>query len=96
MYKDFDITPQHLKQVIRDNNITRKRTRHERWIKNLRFFIHPTFNKIKLCFILLNEHPAIFPEQLAQDHILSWSNENDIILDSFLVLEQQIQLDGII
>jgi len=27
------------------------------------------------------KHPAIFPEKLAQDHILSWSNENDIILD---------------
>jgi site-specific DNA-methyltransferase (adenine-specific) len=26
-------------------------------------------------------HPAVFPEQLATDHILSWSNENDIILD---------------
>jgi site-specific DNA-methyltransferase (adenine-specific) len=26
-------------------------------------------------------HPAIFPEKLAQDHILSWSNENDIVLD---------------
>ena len=29
------------------------------------------------------EHPAIFPEQLAEDHILSWSNENDIVLDPF-------------
>jgi len=28
-FKDFDITPQHLGKVIRDNNITRKRTRHE-------------------------------------------------------------------
>lgn len=27
------------------------------------------------------KHPAIFPEQLAKDHILSWSNEGDIILD---------------
>lgn len=27
------------------------------------------------------EHPAPFPCQLAQDHILSWSNEGDIILD---------------
>jgi site-specific DNA-methyltransferase (adenine-specific) len=27
------------------------------------------------------EHPAVFPEKLAEDHILSWSNENDIILD---------------
>ncbi len=27
------------------------------------------------------KHPAIFPEQLAQDHILSWSNPGDIVLD---------------
>lgn len=27
------------------------------------------------------EHPAIFPEALARDHILSWSNEGDIVLD---------------
>lgn len=29
------------------------------------------------------EHPAIFPEKLAQDHILSWSNEGDIVMDIF-------------
>lgn len=29
-------------------------------------------------------HPAIFPEQLALDHILSWSNENDIVYDPFM------------
>ncbi len=29
-------------------------------------------------------HPAIFPEKLAEDHILSWSNENDIIFDPFM------------
>jgi len=29
-------------------------------------------------------HPAIFPEKLANDHILSWSNENDLVLDCFL------------
>jgi len=27
------------------------------------------------------EHPALFPEKLVKDHILSWSNENDIVLD---------------
>ena len=31
-----------------------------------------------------HKHPAIFPEQLAIDHILSWSNEGDIVLDPFL------------
>lgn len=29
-------------------------------------------------------HPAIYPEALARDHILSWSNEGDTILDPFL------------
>ena len=28
-------------------------------------------------------HPAIFPEQLAYDHIVSWSNERDLVLDPF-------------
>jgi len=26
-------------------------------------------------------HPASFPESLAEDHILSWTNESDIVLD---------------
>lgn len=30
------------------------------------------------------KHPAIFPEKLAEDHILSWSNKGDIILDCFM------------
>lgn len=30
------------------------------------------------------EHPAIFPEQLANDHIISWSNENDLVYDCFM------------
>lgn len=28
-------------------------------------------------------HPAAFPEQLAKDHILSWSNEGDLVFDPF-------------
>ena len=30
------------------------------------------------------EHPAIFPEQLAIDHVLSWSNPSETILDPFM------------
>jgi len=30
------------------------------------------------------QHPAIFPEQLANDHIISWSNEGDTVLDCFM------------
>jgi site-specific DNA-methyltransferase (adenine-specific) len=29
-------------------------------------------------------HPAVFPEQIANDHIISWSNEGDTILDCFM------------
>ena len=30
------------------------------------------------------EHPAVFPEKLVSDHILSWSNEGDIVYDPFM------------
>lgn len=29
-------------------------------------------------------HPAQFPYQLAEDHILSWSNQGDIVLNTFM------------
>lgn len=29
------------------------------------------------------KHPAIFPEKLVEDHIISWSNPGDLILDPF-------------
>ena len=29
------------------------------------------------------KHPAQFPEQLAEDHIISWSNEGDVVFDPF-------------
>ena len=35
-YKDFDITPQHLGSIIRNNNRTRKRTRHQHYPKERR------------------------------------------------------------
>ena len=29
----------------------------------------------------LASHPAIFPQQLARDHILSWTNPGDLVID---------------
>ena len=29
-------------------------------------------------------HPAVFPEKLAEDNILSWTNEGDVVLDPFM------------
>ena len=39
---------------------------------------HTTKDKIAF------EHPAVFPEDLAKDHIISWSNEGDIVYDPFM------------
>jgi len=30
------------------------------------------------------DHPAVFPEKLVSDHIISWSNEGDIVYDPFI------------
>ena len=30
------------------------------------------------------KHPAPFPQDLVKDHIISWSNENDIVYDPFM------------
>ena len=32
---------------------------------------------------IAHQHPAIFPEQLAIDHVKSWSNEKMTVLDCF-------------
>jgi site-specific DNA-methyltransferase (adenine-specific) len=34
--------------------------------------------------IIAFEHPAPFPENLARDHIQSWSNEGDLVLDPMM------------
>ena len=31
-----------------------------------------------------SEHPAVFPKQLVNDHIVSWSNEGDLVYDPFM------------
>jgi len=46
--------------------------RHNVWL------LFPEQSNSKRC------HPAQFPEQLAHDHIISWSNEGDTILDPFM------------
>lgn len=39
---------------------------------------HTTKDKIAF------EHPAIFPDLLAYDHILSWTNKGDLVYDCFM------------
>jgi site-specific DNA-methyltransferase (adenine-specific) len=32
----------------------------------------------------IGNHPAMFPEQLAKDHVVSWSNKSEVVLDPFM------------
>jgi DNA modification methylase len=32
----------------------------------------------------VHKHPAIFPERLARDHVLSWTNEGGVVLDPYM------------
>ena len=32
----------------------------------------------------IGNHPAVFPEQLSNDQIISWTNENDLVYDCFM------------
>ena len=43
-------------------------------------------NNIWPCAVALNKtnHPAVFPIKLAVDHILSWSNQGDLVYDPFI------------
>lgn len=68
-----DGTTEHLKYETGKE----ERTRDNIWKYNCGY-MRSTKDKIAY------EHPAIFPDQLAKDHILSWSNKNDLILDPFM------------
>ena len=42
------------------------------------------FNIWELANTDRSEHPAVFPEKLIADHIISWSNEGDLVYDPFM------------
>lgn len=42
------------------------------------------YNQTDLGDKIAKRHPAVFPELLARDHILSWSNEGDLVYDPFM------------
>ena len=40
--------------------------------------------KITTSFNEETGHPAVFPEELVNDHIISWSNKGDVVMDIFM------------
>lgn len=66
-------TQQGVKRKIKEQTISDYQARFNIWS----YTTGGSVASDKLAF----EHPAIFPEQLAEDHILSWSNPGDIVFD---------------
>lgn len=53
----------------------------ERKVNNIFFYnVGTSSSKDKIAF----RHPAIFPEQLAEDQIRTWTNEGDVVYDCFM------------
>lgn len=66
----------------KDGSLTDKKSR---FIKpfGIRYNIweYATGNGVSQSNKLAYQHPAVFPEKLAEDHIISWSNVGDIVYD---------------
>ena len=64
-------------EFIKTNRTRKKyKSRGNIWYIPAGHFMHDE----KIAF----KHPATFPQKLANDHIISWSNENDLIYDPFM------------
>lgn len=69
----------------KDGTTKRKETKEieEFGRRNNIWYYSTGFNK-STTDIIAYKHPATFPEQLANDHIISWSNIGDTVLDIFM------------
>ena len=62
---------------LKNSGCNVEKTRGNVWVYPTGYMVS---SKDKIAF----QHPAIFPEQLANDHIKSWSNEGDLVYDPFM------------
>lgn len=56
----------------------------EKWGQRFNIWNYPIGGGHSASDKIAFEHPAIFPEKLAEDHILSWCNEGDVVFDPFM------------
>jgi len=66
--------------TIRQQDGSTKRKSNEGWVQPA---LGQRYNVWNMAGKSVDGHPAPFPLGLARDHILSWSNEGDVVLDPF-------------
>ena len=74
--RTFRHTGDELQETHTKNKVNKEKIKGNVW------YFSTGYNKSTKDIIAF-KHPAIFPEQLANDHIISWSNEGDTVLDIF-------------
>lgn len=67
--------------TIRQRDGTTRPMSNQGWIQPS---LGQRFNVWEIAPASVKGHPAPFPEVLARDHIISWSNEGDTVLDPFM------------
>jgi len=67
-----------------DGNFTKKIVHVNTEVKKQNVWTYKVGGGISSADKIAFKHPAIFPEKLAEDHISSWSNENDVVFDPFM------------
>ena len=91
--KKFNLIVDKPNKQAGSSNPTKKRKSNGKMVKTQKYYIIPKVGKRTNIWIyevgynkgtkdkIAFKHPATFPDALARDHIKSWSNEGDVILD---------------
>jgi DNA modification methylase len=72
---------------VTDSKAKYNRMKGKKWVtskEKIATNIWEIFNAYYANDKIAYQHPAIFPESLARDHILSWSNPGDTVLDPMM------------
>ena len=67
-----------------DGNFTKKVVRVKEEVKKQNVWTYIVSGGVSSTDKIAYKHPAIFPEKLAEDHILSWSNFGEVVYDPFI------------
>ena len=82
--RDAGIT--HVKTTDRRRDQSNVRKDRKAWVQpamGCRTNVWSITNGANDCDPVARDHPAIFPEKLAKDHVATWSNPGDVVLDCF-------------
>ena len=79
--KTFGSSNNHKSEKHYEDNHSMRKRNYEISVKGLKYLYNIWFLTVGMNDKV--EHNAPFPEQLAKDHIISWSNEGDLIFDPF-------------